>query len=121
MVIPAFLSFCKKRMCMCPTFDIIESVIFRFNGSRNIKAIAKEHNISSTTAMKYVNLLSFPKPKLPKQLSIDEYQGNAGGQRFQCIITNPRKKRMLDLLLARNSDKLKEYFMSCEDSNTLKL
>lgn len=103
------------------TQRLIESVIFRFSETRTIKAIAGEHNISSTTAMRYIDFVSISKPRLPKQLSIDEYRGNAGGQRFQCILTDPKKKKILDLLPARNSDKLKQYFMSCDDRNNVKV
>jgi len=101
------------------TQRLIESVIFRFSETRTIKAIANEHNISSTTAMRYVDFVSIPKPRLPRQLSIDEYRGNAGGQKFQCILTDPKKKKILDLLPARNSEQLKEYFMSFKDRNNV--
>jgi len=103
------------------TRRLIESVIYRFNETRTIKAIANEHNISSTTAMRYIDLVSIPKPKLTKQLSIDEYRGNAGGHKFQCILTDPKKKKILDLLPDRNSEKLKEYFMSCKDRNNVEV
>lgn len=103
------------------TSRLIESVISRFRETRTIKAIASEHNISSTTVMRYIDLISIAKPRLPRQLSIDEYRGNAGGQRFQCILTDPKKKKILDLLPARNSEKLKEYFMSCQDRNNVKV
>ena len=31
---------------------------------------------------------------LSKVLSIDEFRGNAGGEKFQCIITNPEHKKV---------------------------
>ncbi|MBK5252892.1 MAG: transposase [Peptostreptococcaceae bacterium] len=42
-------------------------------------------------------------------------------QRFQCVITDPKKKRILDLLPTRNLDKLKECFMTCDDRNNVEI
>jgi transposase len=103
------------------TRRLIESIIYCLKETRTIKSIAKEHNVSCTTAARYIDLVSFPKPNLPPQISIDEYRGNAGGEKFQCIVTDPKKKRILDLLPVRNSDNLKEYFMSFEDRNNVKV
>lgn len=41
MVASTFLSFCKKRMSISPTFDIIESIICCIKETRTIKSIAK--------------------------------------------------------------------------------
>lgn len=53
----------------------------------------------------------YPKPnKLPKVLAIDEFKGNTRGQKFQCILTVPASRRILDILPERNQNGLIAYF-----------
>jgi len=50
-------------------------------------------------------------PKLPRVLSIDEFKGNAGGRKYQCILTDPAKRNVLDILPSKNSEDLIAYFL----------
>jgi len=58
---------------------------------------------------------------LPPQISIDEYRGNAGSEKFQFILTDSKKKRILDLMPNRKSGDLKEYIKSFVDRNNVKV
>jgi hypothetical protein len=51
--------------------------------------------------------------------SLGAFKMPAGGQRFQCIITDPKKKKALDLRPARNSNNLKEYLCHLKTEITL--
>jgi transposase len=42
-------------------------------------------------------------------LSIDEFRGNAGGERFQCILTAPEDKRIVDILPDRSICSIQDY------------
>lgn len=46
-----------------------------------------------------MNLTEYGKPNdLPNVVSIDEFKGNVDGEKFQCILTAPTEKRVLDIL-----------------------
>jgi len=77
---------------------------------RSMKSVAKEHHISSTTVSRIFDQVHYPRPKLPKVLSIDEFKGNAGKKKFQCILTDPDKHEVLDILPNRNLEELCGYF-----------
>lgn len=50
------------------------------------------------------------KPKsLPEVLSIDEFRGNCGGQKFQAILTDIKKHKLVDILPSRSSFCLIDY------------
>lgn len=84
----------KKRRYYCPYYSI-----------------ASEIGISSGTAIRILDQISYPLPKLPKVLSIDEFKGNAGGRKYQCILADPLKRRVLDILPSKNSEDLVGYFL----------
>ena len=48
---------------------------------------------------------------LPNVLSIDEFKGNAGGEKFQAILTDPKNSTVFDILPSRTQYKLKDYFL----------
>jgi len=57
--------------------------------------------------------IRFPKPPLlPKVLSIDEFRGNAGGQKFQVILTDAHNHDLVDILPSRTQASLIDYFKS---------
>ncbi len=74
------------------------------------KQIAKDLNVSQSTIHRWMNMLEYVKPKiLPKVLSIDEFKGDADGEKFQCNIVDPVKKQILDILPERSEDYLAHY------------
>lgn len=80
---------------------------------RSVSDVAHSLNVSSTTLFRWLNLLSFPKPNgLPEVLSIDEFKGNTGSQKFQCILTDPIHKKIVDILPSRTQSQLSDYFRS---------
>ncbi|MEG1267856.1 MAG: transposase [Oscillospiraceae bacterium] len=60
----------------------------------------------------YTIIVSYPKPKLQEALSIDEFKGNTWGEKYQCIITDPVTRVVLDILPSRQSFDLTGYFKS---------
>lgn len=46
----------------------------------------------------------------PKYLSIDEFKGNTWGEKYQCILTDPENKIVLDILPERYKPYLTTYF-----------
>lgn len=51
---------------------------------------------------------------------MDEFKGNADGEKFQCIITDPEHKRVLDILPNRKSEDMYRYFLKYNDRQNVK-
>lgn len=81
-----------------------------FRESWSTKSIAQHSNVSSTTASRALDHLSYGPTKLPRVLSIDEFRGNSGGEKFQCILTDLEKKQIFDILPNRKQEDLYAYF-----------
>lgn len=126
--------FLKKRRHVCPLCGkkFYESVPFlpRYHRMTNrlvayvidslkkvcsIKSVADECNISQTTAARIFDIVWYSNKELPKVLSLDEFRGNAGGEKFQCIVTDPEHKRVLDILPNRKTEDLSGYFLKYKD------
>ena len=87
-------------------------LISLFAATRSIKSIANECACSITTASKHFEKVSYPKPQLTPVIAIDEFRGNAGGHKFQCIVSDPKNRKLLDILPTRKTEDLYEYFTS---------
>ena len=60
-----------------------------------------------------LDTILFPKPStLPRVFSIDEFKGDANGEKYQIIITDPKKHRILDILPDRKEVTLRLYLQS---------
>ncbi len=77
-----------------------------------LKEVARRTNVSSFTVARILNTISYTRPKLSDSIAIDEFKGNAGGNKFQCIIVDPKKNRVLDILPDRKQSHLISYFKS---------
>lgn len=73
-------------------------------------AVARELNISTNTVTRIFDTVGYAQKSLPNALSIDEFKGNTGGEKYQCIITDPVKKVVLDILPERTEAYLAKYF-----------
>lgn len=51
-----------------------------------------------------------PPDTLPKAISIDEFKGNAATGTYQCILVDPKKHRILDILPDRTQSHLADYW-----------
>ena len=92
------------------TSRLVASVIAAFRKLQPAKEIAAQFNLSITTALRYFDLVEYRCTKLPRVLSIDEFKGNAGGEKYQCILTDPSEKEVLDILPNRFEQDLIQYF-----------
>ena len=85
-----------------------------------MKDIARQANVSAATVARTLKFLNFHPLRLPEVISIDEFRGNAGGEKFQCILTNPKKKQVIDILPDRKSESLYEYFSTFDNTDKVK-
>ena len=66
-------------------------IVAAFAQARSATNIAHEHHCSTSTALRYFDYVNYPLPQLPEVIAIDEFKGNANGEKFQCIIADPIK------------------------------
>ncbi len=80
---------------------------------QSMQEIARSVGVSTSTVCRWLALVEHAKPKrLPKVLSIDEFRGNTEYGKFQCILTAPNEKRVLDILPTRKESDLYQYLRS---------
>ena len=85
-------------------------VIEKLKNECSFTSVAREVNLSLTTVIRIFDLVSYPTPTLQKTLSIDEFKGNTGKEKYQCILTDPVNKVVLDILPKRSKSFLTSYF-----------
>ncbi len=85
-------------------------IIDKLRDERSFSSVAREVNLSVTTVIRTFDLVSYPKSKLTKVLSIDEFKGNTCGEKYQCILTDPENGVVLDILPKRYAHYLSNYF-----------
>lgn len=90
-------------------------IINAFRDTVSATYIAKQYNISVTTALRYFDLVNYSCKELPRVLSIDEFKGNAGGEKYQSIITDAEHHRITDILPNRKKAELIRYFRRFKD------
>lgn len=85
-------------------------VIDKLRDERSFTSVAKEVNLSISTVIRIFDVIQYPKAKLSTALSIDEFKGNTWGEKYQCILTDPINKIVLDILPQRYGHYLTNYF-----------
>ena len=73
-------------------------------------SVAHSANVSISTVMRIFNYINYDRPSIPKVLCIDEFKGNAETGKYQCILVDGKKNRVLDILPNRNQSELISYF-----------
>ena len=85
-------------------------VIDKLRDERSFTSVAREVNLSVSTVIRIFDTVSYPKAKLSEAISIDEFKGNTWGEKYQCILTDPINKKVLDILPERYKPYLTNYF-----------
>lgn len=68
--------------------------------------IARENNTSVTEVMRIFDMIFYSLNELPRTVAIDEFKGNTGGEKYNCIITGPENRMEVELFV---SDMWKTY------------
>lgn len=95
-------------------------IVNEFRKTHSMSDIAERSNVSGTTAARIFDNINYPKPSLTYALSFDEFRGNAGGNKFQFIMTDPHGKRVLDIMPTRITEDLYGYFSGYNDRDKVK-
>lgn len=93
---------CTKRLTCC-IIDKLREVI-------SYTQVARETNVSVSKVINVFDMVSYSSYRLPEALAIDEFKGNTDGEKYQCILTDPVNRQVVDILPKRFSSYLTEYF-----------
>lgn len=102
------------------THRVVLSILDAFRKLQPATEIAAQYNISSSTAIRYFDLIEYRCKELPEVLSIDEFKGNAGGEKYQTILTDAKNKKPIDIRPNRFEEDLIRYFMKFPDRSNVK-
>jgi len=86
-------------------------VIHLLEDVRSFSSVAREVNLSVSTVIRVFDVVGYSYPQTPPEvLSIDEFKGNTGDEKYQCILTDPKNGVVIDILPNRNTEFLIKYF-----------
>ena len=102
------------------TGRLVTSIILAFKKVLSAKEIGSRYNVSGVTAMRYFNCYNTSPKELPEVVSLDEFKGNSGGQKYNSIIVDPQKKKVLDILPNRYENDLVKYFSQFSSKKDVK-
>ena len=102
--------------------DLRKSVLYYASKLFNTKQIADICNLSYSTVVRIIDSIVVPKPTVfPDVISIDEFKGNTGGYKFQCVLTDPIKKKIIEVLPNKNSEDIYGHLANNDIKNRLKV
>lgn len=86
-------------------------VIHLLEDIRSFSSVAREVNLSVSTVIRIFDIVGYSHPQSPPEvLAIDEFKGNTGDEKYQCILTDPKTGIVLDILQNRTTEYLIKYF-----------
>ena len=102
------------------TGRLIAEIMLAFKKVISAKEIGCRYNVSAITAMRYFNLFNTAPKQLPEVLSLDEFKGNSGGEKYNCIVVDPKNRVVLEILPNRYENDLIKYFSQFQSKQDVK-
>ena len=102
------------------TARLVSEIIFSFKKLIPATEVGSRYNVSAVTAMRYFNCFNQRVAELPQVLSLDEFKGNSGGQKYNSILVDPEKRKVLDILPNRFETDLIKYFSQFPSKTNVK-
>ena len=103
------------------THRTAEKIMELLRRRSSMKGIAKDTGTYVSGVKHVLGIMPVSKPqRLPQALSFDEFKGDAGGQPFQCIVTDPLNRRVFDILSDRTALTIQEYLRSFPNRDEVK-
>lgn len=99
-----------KRYCHFPQRFYFESIKETLT-LQSFTSIARRVGVSVSSIIRWFDNINYPKAELPSCIAIDEFKGNAGGEKFQCNLSDPVKHKIIDILPNRDSEDLCKHFL----------
>ena len=102
------------------TSRLVAEIIHAFEKVGPAKEIGCHYNVSAMTAMRYFRCVNHKPTELPEVLSLDEFKGNSGGQKYNSIVADSRNHKVIDILPNRYENDLIRYFSQFESRKNVK-
>ena len=102
------------------TSRLVANIIQEFRKVIPATEIGSRFNVSAVTAMRYFNCFNKKLTDLPEIISLDEFKGNSGGQKYNTIVVDPKGRKVLDILPNRFEGDLIKYFSQFPSKNDVK-
>ena len=102
------------------TSRLVAKIITAFRETVSAAKIGAQFHVSGATAMRYFKYVSFKPTKLPEVLSINEFKGNSGGQKYNSIVVDAEKRKVIDILPNRFENGLIHYFSQFSSKTEVK-
>ena len=74
------------------TSRLVAEIIHAFEKVVSAKEIGCRFNVSGVTAMRYFRCVNHKPKELPEVVSLDEFKGNSGGQKYNSIVADPKNR-----------------------------
>lgn len=88
----------------------------------SLKQVSLLTAVSVPTIYRLLEIIQYaPINKLPEAVSIDEFEGNASTGKYQCILVDPKKHRILDILPDRTQSHLADCWRGISRIERLKV
>ena len=98
-----------------------EKIMTLLRRRSSMKDIAKDTGVSVIGVQRVLKMAPVSKPsRLPEAVAFDEFKGNAGGERFQCIVTDPLGRRVFDILPSRTVETIQDYLRTFPNRSEVK-
>lgn len=116
---------CGKRFCenihFLPryfrrTVRVTANIINCLREPVSYSYVARKHHVSIATVLRIFDGIGYGAAPLPRVLLIDEFRGNAGKEKFQCILMNGETGKIVDILPNRKYADLALYFSKKDTS-----
>jgi transposase len=120
-------SHCNKRFMENITFlpkyqrrtvRLTHFIIDKLRDVISFSYLSREVNLSVSTVIRIFDAVQYPKPDMPKVIGIDEFKGNTGCEKYQCILTDIENHKVIDILPNRFEYSLIDYFKDLKRDDT---
>ena len=104
--------------------SVVNSVFDELTDMRNFSQIGKDNNMSAQNVIRLMGKfmpIFHNTTHLPEAIGIDEFRGNAGGDKFQVAITDLKKHKVIDVISARSEEALIHFFKNITNAAQVKL
>jgi transposase len=93
-------------------------VIKMLSDERSFTSVGRDINLSVSTVIRIFDLVNYKSKEMPEVLSIDEFKGDTGHQKYHTIITDPVNKEIIDIVIKREKSYLFDYFLNFDRKKT---
>jgi len=104
--------------------DVVNSVFDELTTIRNFSQIGEDNNMSAGNVIRLMDKfmhIFHNISTLPEAIGIDEFRGNAGGNKFQVAITDLKKHKIIEVISARSEDALRHFFKNITNTHQVKI